>query len=193
MKAGVPHESTGRALSPAARCRRRSGGRASDLAAKRRPCGLDSLRRQSGLTIIEVLVSVVILAIVVAPMFDAFVRARVLVMHRGEERVALRLVERKVEQLLAAGAEAGGSDANVASVNMGSGTHPTNSAITLITRGDSDTSNDVLGDLTWTVTPVTWTDPFGSWDDATYDLLVVKMAWPLGAHRDSVSVSTIVS
>jgi type II secretory pathway pseudopilin PulG len=142
---------------------------------------------------IEVLVSVVVLAIVVAPMFDAFVRARVLVAHRAEERVALRLVERKLEQLLQAGAAAAGVDADVTSVNMDVGTHPTNSAITLITRGDADTSNDVLGDLTWTVTSVTWTDPMGASDDATYKQVVVTLAWPLGAHRDSVSVTTIVS
>lgn len=193
MSARRVRKLTGRACSPGVRGHRRStvgaGGGVSGL----RRCGLDSLRRQSGLTIIEVLVSVVVLAIVVAPMFDAFVRGRVLVMHRGEERVALRLVERKVEQLLAAGSAAAGDDANVTSTNMASGTHPINSAITLITRGDNDTSNDVLGDLTWTVTSVTWTDPIGSWDDATYDFVVVNLAWPLGAHRDSVSVSTIVS
>ena len=187
-------ELTGRARSPGNREHGRgktgAGGR---CASRRRPRGLAVLREQSGLTIIEVLVSVVILAIVVAPMFDAVVRARVLVAHRGEERIALRLIERKVEQLLAVGAEGAGSDANVSSTHMGSGSHPINSAITLVTRGDNDTSNDVLGDLTWTVTPVTWTDPFGTWDDATYDQLVVTLAWPRGAHRDSVSISTIVS
>ena len=149
------------------------------------------MRNQSGMTIIEVMVSVVVLAIVIAPMFDAFVRGRVMVAHRSEERVALRLVERKIEQLLAAGGAAAGSDADITSTNMTAGTHPTNSAITLITRGDSDTSNDVIGDLTWTVTSVTWTDP--SWDDATYKCVVTQLAWPRGAHRDSVSVVTIIN
>ena len=130
---------------------------------------------------------------VVAPMFDAFVRARVLVAHRAEERVALRLVERKLEQLLHAGREATGSDADITSTNMTEGTHPQNSAITLITRGDADTSNDVTADLTWTVTSITWSDTTGSSDDATYKRVLVTMAWPLGAHRDSVSVTTIVN
>ncbi|MFH1689127.1 MAG: type II secretion system protein [Candidatus Eisenbacteria bacterium] len=168
------------ALSPRRECR--GGSRASR-----------GLRGQRGMTIIEVLVSVVVLAIAVTPMFDAFVRGRVLVAHRAEERIALRLVERKLEQLLAAGGSASGSDADVTSVNMDAGTHPVNSAITLITRGDSDTSNDVLADLTWAVTSVTWTDPMGVSDDTTYKQVVVTLAWPLGAHRDDVSVTTIVS
>ncbi len=168
------------ALSPRRACR--GGSRAAR-----------GVRGQSGMSMIEVLVSVVVLAIVVAPMFDAFVRGRVLVAHRAEERIALRLVERKLEQLLSAGGASVGSDDDVTSVNMDAGTHPISSAITLITRGDTDTSNDVLGDLTWTVTPITWVDPLGVSDDTTYKLVEVTLAWPLGNHRDSVSVTTIVS
>lgn len=164
-----------------------------DRRVNRRRRGPDAVRNQNGLTIIEVLVSVVVLGIVVAPMFDAFVRGRVLVAHRGEERVALRLVERKVEQLLASGGAADGTDADITSTNMTTGTHPTNSAITLITRGDTDTSNDVIGDLTWTVTSVTWTDALGVWNDATYKQVVVELAWPRGAHRDNVSITTIIN
>ena len=162
-------------------------------AGKRRSRRLGTVRNQKGLTMIEVMVSVVVLAIVIAPMFDAFVRGRVMVAHRGEERVALRLIERKVEQLLQAGGAASGSDADITSTNMTAGTHPTSSAITLITRGDLDTSNDVIGDLTWNVTSVTWADATGTWDDATYKHVVTKLAWPRGAHRDSVSVTTIVN
>ena len=160
---------------------------------KRPRRGPGAVRNQKGLTIIEVLVSVVVLGIVVTPMFDAFVRGRVLVAHRAEERVALRLVERKVEQLLSAGGAATGTDADITSINMTDGTHPTNSAITLITRGDTDTSNDVIGDLTWEVTSVTWTDATGTWNDATYKQVVVELAWPRGAHRDNVSVTTIIN
>ena len=147
---------------------------------------------QSGLTFIEVLVSVVVLTIVVAPMFDAFVRGRVLVAHRAEERVALRLVERKVEQLLLAGGACADSVANITSRSMSLGTHPTDPAIVLMTKGDNDPSNDVNGDLTWNVTSVTWSDPSGSWNDATYKNVVVQLAWPQGAHRDSVSIVAVV-
>jgi len=135
-----------------------------------------------------VLVSVVVLTIVVAPMFDAFVRGRVLVAHRAEERVALRLVERKVEQLLLAGGACADSVANITSRSMSVGTHPANSTIVLMTKGDNDPSNDVIGDLTWNVTDQVWSDPSGSWNDATYKRVAVQLAWPQGAHRDSVSI-----
>jgi len=150
------------------------------------------LKNQKGLTLIEVLVSVVVLAIVVTPAFDAMVRGRVLVAHRGEERLALKLVERKAEQLLAAGYNSSGIDADIQSVNLDNGVHPTNKSILLVSRGDNDASNDVIGDLYWRVTPVTWSDPSGSSDDATYKIVNVVLAWPRGAHRDSVSLSTIV-
>jgi Tfp pilus assembly protein PilV len=184
MKARNPFAWVRRA--PAARAGR--GGRGA-----RRRRRLGSLTNQSGLTIIEILVSVVVLAIVVAPMFDAFVRGRALVMHRAEERMALRLVERKVEQLLAAGGAAAGADADITSTNMTTGTHPTDSTITLMTKGDNDPSNDVIGDLTWTVSSITWSDPGGVWDDASYKNVVVTLSWPQNQPRDSVSISTIIN
>jgi hypothetical protein len=144
------------------------------------------------MTMVEVLVSIVVLAIVIAPTFDAMVRGRLLVMHRGEERAALRLVERKAEQLLAAGYNSQGSDADVSSVSLAAGTHPINSAILLISRGDTDSSNDVIGDLTWTVNVVTWVDPSGGSDDTEYKSVDIKLAWPRGAHRDSLVINTIV-
>jgi type II secretory pathway pseudopilin PulG len=140
---------------------------------------------------VEVMVSVVVLAIAIAPAFDAMLRGRLLVAHRGEERIALRLIERKLEQFLGVSYESAGSDADVQSVNLTAGTHPSNPLILLVTRGDDDPSNDVYGDLTWTVTPIVWTDPGGVYDDANYKEIVVKLAWPTGAHRDSVVVTTI--
>jgi hypothetical protein len=140
---------------------------------------------------IEVMVSVVVLAIAIAPAFDAMLRGRLLVAHRGEERIALRLVERKLEQLLNTSYSAAGSDADIQSVNMTAGTHPANPVILLVTRGDDDPSNDIYGDLTWTVTPILWTDAGGTYDDTNYKEVAVKLAWPTGAHRDSVVVTTV--
>jgi hypothetical protein len=51
----------------------------------------------------------------------------------------------------------------------------------------------VIGDLTWTVSSITWTDATGTWNDATYKHVVVELAWPRGAHRDRVSVTTIIN
>ena len=157
----------------------------------RRAAGRGPLGNQSGLTMIEVMVSVVVLAIAIAPAFDAMLRGRLLVAHRGEERIALRLVERKAEQLLHASYTAAGSDADITSTNLTAGTHPINPAILLITRGDSDTSNDVYGDLTWTVTPITWVDPYSGSDDTDYKHVAITLAWPMGAHRDSVTIVTL--
>jgi hypothetical protein len=140
---------------------------------------------------VEVMVSVVVLAIAIAPAFDAMLRGRLLVAHRGEERMALRLVERKLEQLLSTSYTYAGSDADIQSVNMTAGTHPNNPVILLVTHGDNDPSNDVYGDLTWTVTPILYTDPGGVHDDTNYKEVVVKLAWPTGAHRDSVVISTV--
>lgn len=166
--------------------------RAARAKARGRRGGRGALKGQEGLTLIEVLVSAVVLAIVVTPAFDAMVRARVLVAHRGEERIALRLVERKTEQLLAAGYNSEGDDSDIQSVNLTNGTHPTNKAILLVSRGDSDPSNDVIGDLSWNVTAATWSDPSNTYDDADYKVVEVKLAWPRGAHRDSVSIVTIL-
>jgi type II secretory pathway pseudopilin PulG len=144
---------------------------------------------QSGITMIEILVSIVVLSILVVPIFDSLVSGRTLAMHRGEERMALRLVERKTEQLMKAGYGAIGSDADVSSVCMTAGTHPTDPSIVLSSRGDHDTSNDLLGDLTWSVVPVIWSSPG---DSVRAKLVEVKLRWPQGSPRDSVSVTTMV-
>jgi prepilin-type N-terminal cleavage/methylation domain-containing protein len=141
---------------------------------------------QSGLTLIEVLVSIVVLSIIIVPVFDGFMRGRMLVAHRGEKRMGLRLVERKVEQLLNAGYGSGGPDANILSLNVDPGVHPTDPSIVVNTRGDDDPGNDVMGELTWTVTPIWWSSP----GDTVYAKTVdVKLRWPTSAMRDSVSAS----
>ena len=143
----------------------------------------------SGVTMVEILVSIVVLSILVVPIFDSLVSGRMLAAHRGEERMALRLVERKAEQLLKAGYGSVGSDANVSSVSMNAGLHPTDPSIVLSTRGDHDASNDLLGDMTWSVVPVVWASPG---DSVHAKVVEVRLRWPQGAPRDSVSVTTIV-
>jgi len=142
-----------------------------------------------GVTMIEVLVSIIVLSILVVPIFDSLVSGRSLAMHRGEERMALRLAERKTEQLLKAGYGSMSSDADISSVCMSAGVHPTDPSIVVSTRGDQDATNDLLGDLTWSVVPVVWSSPG---DSVRAKLLEVKLRWPQSAPRDSVSVSTIV-
>jgi type II secretory pathway pseudopilin PulG len=142
-----------------------------------------------GATLVEILVSVVIIGITVVPIFDGFMRGRAFVTQRSEERMALRLVERKAEQLLNAGYGSAGADDDVTSVNLTSGTHPTDPSIVLNTWGDDCPSNDITGSLTWTVTNVDWASP----GDRVYAKIVdVTLAWPLSAPEDDVSVTLLI-
>ncbi len=143
----------------------------------------------AGVSLVEILVSVVVLGMVIVPIFNSLVSGRVLAAHRGEKRMALRLVERKVEQLMAAGYGSAGSDADVQSVNLDPGAHPTDPSIVVNTWGDADVSNDVLGNLEWAVVPISWSSP----GDSVYAKMVeVKLTWPSAAPRDSVAITTLV-
>jgi Tfp pilus assembly protein PilV len=146
-------------------------------------------RKDSGISLIEVLVSVVVLGIVIVPIFDSFVTGRILASHRGERRMALRLVERKAEQLMNAGYGSAGSDVDVESTSLAPGTHPTDPSIVVNTRGDSDVANDVLGSLNWTVVSVVWSSPG---DSVRTKMVEVKLRWPSQSPRDSVSVTTLI-
>lgn len=170
--------------------RARRQRRTAPPAHRRRSGGLATcLRGSGGATLIEVLISIVVLTIVLAPVVDGFVRGRSFTAHRGEKRMALRLAERKVEQLLNAGYGAGGDDGDVSSVNVTSGTHPTDSTIVVNTRGDNDPGNDVVGDMTWTVQDVNWTSP----GDKVYAKIIdVTVSWPQNNPRDSVTLTFIL-
>jgi prepilin-type N-terminal cleavage/methylation domain-containing protein len=157
-------------------CRRESATRRS----------LRSPRSQSGLTMIEVLVSVVMVAILIVPIFDGFVMGRVLIARRAQKRMALRLVERKLEQLLDAGYGSSDDDADVSSVDLTAGTHPKDPSIVINTKGDNDPSNDVIGNLRWDVLPIS---SFGGEDIKIVD---ASLVWPSSSPRDSVTVSIII-
>ncbi|MBN2565626.1 MAG: prepilin-type N-terminal cleavage/methylation domain-containing protein [Candidatus Eisenbacteria bacterium] len=162
---------------------RRHPGRA--LRRRLAGCGAGS----GGATLIEVLISIVVLTIVVAPVIDGFVRGRSFTAHRGEKRMALRLAERKVEQLLDAGYGSAGDDDDVSSVDVTSGSHPSDPTIVVSTRGDSDPGNDVMGDLRWSVQDVNWTSP----GDKVYAKIIdVTVSWPQNNPRDSVTLTFIL-
>lgn len=145
---------------------------------------------RSGSSLIDVLVAVVMVAILIVPIFDAFVRGRSFISHRGETRMALKLVERKGEQLLRAGYGSQGSDSDVSSTNLTSGSHPTDPSILVNSHGDNDTGNDVMGNLTWTVVDVPWTTPG---DDIDVKTVTIALVWPQADPRDSVSLTLVVA
>jgi Tfp pilus assembly protein PilX len=144
---------------------------------------------QAGTTLIEILFSVVVLSLIIVPVFDSLVSGRMLAAHRGEERMALKLVERKAEQLMQAGFGSVGSDADVSSTSLAVGTHPTDPSIVLNTRGDADSGNDVLGRLTWNVRAVSWSS---SGDSVHVKEVDVKMAWPAAAPQDSTQMTILI-
>jgi Tfp pilus assembly protein PilV len=154
-----------------------------------RAAGCPRLQAETGTTMVEILVAAFILAMLVVPMFNTLVAGRMMAAHRGEKRMALGLVERKVEQLMGAGYGSAGSDNDVASVNMDAGTHPDDSSIVVSTRGDQDVTNDVLGELTWSVNEVAWSSPG---DSVRAKVVEVELRWPSGAPRDSLSVTTLI-
>lgn len=143
-----------------------------------------------GFTLIEVLVAVVIMTIMFAPIFTAFVRGHTFVAHRGETRMAMGLVERKAEQILAGGYGSTGPDTDVSSVNIDTGSHPSDSSIVVNSRGDADLSNDVTGDLTWVVEDVSWSTPG---NDIEAKRVTITLSWPQSAPRESVTATLLVS
>lgn len=153
------------------------------------PLRRPSLAHQVGMGLVEVLISVVVLAIVIVPVFNALVAGRVLTARRGEKRMALRLVERKVEQLMKAGYGSAGADDDVSSVSMTSGTHPAAPGIVVSEGCPQDASDDVVGEMTWTVTPLVWSSPG---DSVRVKSVEVKLRWPSGSPRDSLSVTTML-
>lgn len=168
-------------------------GRLSPPGARERRGALDASVRgiagARGVSVIEVLISVVVLAIIVVPVFNSLVAGRVLTAHRGEKRMALRLMERKIEQLMQPGYASGGSDDDITSVNLDPGTHPIDPSIVVSTRSFVDISDDLVGELTWTVTPVSWSSPG---DSVRAKLTEVKLRWPSDNPRDSLTLTTLI-
>ncbi len=144
---------------------------------------------ESGFTVVEVLVSTIVLAVLIVPIGNALVTARMFTVHRGEKRMAVRLVERKLEHLMSSGYSSSGADDNVLSTNLDPGAHPVAPLILVNSRGDTDPSNDVYGELTWHVTH----DSYPTAGDTVHRKIVwVRLGWPSGAPRDSVSVATVI-
>jgi len=147
------------------------------------------LKSASGTTLIEILMSTVILGIIIVPMFDTLVAGRMLTARRGERRMAHHLVARKTEQLLNAGYGSSDAATDVTSIDLTAGLHPTDPSIVVNTRGDTSALNDVVGNLTWTVQPVVWTSPG---DSVRAKQVEVKLVWPAQAPRDSLSITTLI-
>jgi len=147
------------------------------------------LKSVSGVALVEILVSAIILGLVIVPIFDTLVAGRMMTARRGERRMAHHLVERKTEQLLNAGYGSADALSDVTSRDLSAGSHPTNPSIVVNTRGDTTGVNDVVGNLTWDVQLVAWPS---AGDTVRAKEVEVKLVWPSQSPRDSVSITTII-
>ncbi|MFH1502643.1 MAG: prepilin-type N-terminal cleavage/methylation domain-containing protein [Candidatus Eisenbacteria bacterium] len=147
------------------------------------------LHNESGYSLIEILVSVIVFSIAIVFVFQMLWSGQTTVHFEGERRVALRMAELKMEELKYAGYASTGSDSDWTSVHMGAGTHPNNTTVTLDARGTGDTVDDLVADLQWAVRETTWT---GSGITTEAKVVVVTVEWPQGAVRDRVRLTTLV-
>jgi hypothetical protein len=139
----------------------------------------------------ENMVALVIFSIVIIFLYQMLFSGRLLVETGGERRMALKLAELKMEELMYAGYGSQGADADWTSLNMTVGNHPTNDPSVLMDdRGTADTQDDLIGNMTWTVADTTW--PSGG-VTTRCKILRVSVEWPRIGPRDHVWLATLVS
>ena len=148
------------------------------------------LRNDSGFSLIEVLVSVVVFAIAIVFLYQMLFSGRMQVEFEGERRVAAKAAQLKVEELKYAGY--GSTDAVVewTSLTMDVGTHPGDQRIVLDDRGTPDTRDDLVGLINWTVRDTSWLDSGITTEAKVVDL---TLQWPENWVRDEVRIVTAVA
>ncbi len=149
------------------------------------------IRNERGFSLMENMVALVIFSIVIIFLYQMLFSGRMLVETGGERRMALKLAELKMEELMHAGYGSQGVDADWTSLDMTVGNHPTNDLSVLMdNRGTLDTQDDLIGNMRWTVVDTTW------WDGGVTSrckILRVSVEWPQRGPRDHVWLSTFVS
>ncbi len=149
------------------------------------------LRRtdQSGFSLIELIVAVVVFSIAIVFVYQMLFSGETTVAFEGERRIALRMAELKMEELKYAGYASSGDDSDWTSVNMDLGSHPDDPTVVLDDRGTDTATDDLLGDLQWTVRDTSW--PGGG---VTVDgkIVVVTVNFPQDWNRDRVRLVTVV-
>jgi len=148
------------------------------------------LRNDSGFSLTEVLVSVVVFAIAIVFLYQMLFSGRMQVEFEGERRVAAKAAQLKVEELKYAGY--GSTDAVVewTSLTMDVGTHPGDPRIVLDDRGTPETRDDLVGLINWTVRDTSWLDSGITTEAKVVDL---TLQWPENWVRDEVRIVTAVA
>jgi prepilin-type N-terminal cleavage/methylation domain-containing protein len=149
------------------------------------------LRSENGMSLMEVMVSVVVFSIAIVFLYQMLFSGRMQVEFEGERRVACKAAELKIEELKYAGYGSTDSGANWESLSMDTGTHPSDQHITLDDRGTpGDTQDDLVGLMSWTVRDTAWIDSGITTEAKVVDLTI---QWPDNWVRDQVRVVTVVA
>lgn len=154
------------------------------------------LRNESGISLMEVMVSVVVFSIAIVFLYQMLFSGRMQVEFEGERRVASKAAELKVEELKYAGyGSSDSTDADWTSLSMALGTHPADPRIVLDGRGTAGTQDDLVGLVQWTVRDTAWDDSSPSGGTITTEAKVVDLTirWPEIWVRDEVRIVTAVA
>jgi len=148
------------------------------------------LRSESGFSLMEVMISVVVFSIAIVFLYQMLFSGRIQVEFEGERRVAAKAAELKIEELKYAGYGSSDATADWTSLTMDIGTHPSDRRIVLDDRGTPDAQDDLAGMIRWTVRDTQWLDSGITTEAKVVDL---TLRWPENWMRDSVRVVTVVA
>lgn len=130
---------------------------------------------QAGLSLIEILVSIVLLSLVGVAFAMSLGAGQEEIVDDGYRRMALTLAEEKMEQLKALGYN---------DPNLGVGvTHQ--ETVTLEDRGTESTADDLKATRSWTVTEMAGTD--------SYKQISLTLSWTTWGRMNTVTMDTFVA
>ncbi len=149
------------------------------------------IQNERGFSLMENMVALVVFSIVIIFLYQMLFSGRMLVETGGERRMALKLAELKMEQLMDAGYTSQGADGDWTSINMTVGNHPMiDPSVLMDDRGTLDTQDDLIGNMTWTVADTTWS---GGGVTTQCKIVRVSVEWPRICPNDNVWLSTFVA
>jgi hypothetical protein len=148
------------------------------------------LRNENGISLMEVMVSVVVFSIAIVFLYQMLFSGRMQVEFEGERRVASKAAELKIEELKYAGYGSTDSGADWTSVSMDIGTHPDDQRMLLDDRDTPETQDDLVGLVRWTVRDTSWIDSGITTEAKVVDLTI---RWPENWVRDQVRIVTVVA
>ena len=156
------------------------------------------LRNESGFSLMEVMVSVIVFSIAIVFLYQMLFSGRMQVEFEGERRVAAKAAELKIEELKYAGYGSSDAGADWTSLTMDitapGSPHPIDPRIVLDDRGTPDTQDDLVGVMNWAVRDTSWDDSGGSGTITTEAKVVdLTLQWPESWMRDNVRIVTVVA